>query len=161
MEAEKIWLPFYTGLVLGCWDFKSHFGEIWKFCNWPENQHKMGLDVFKPLYPFPSPFLLKNLVNATPATDDIFKCISLNEKFRFSIEISQKYVPWGIIGNKSALVQIMAWQQAIIWTNDGLFFRHIHVSLGLSIFYPILGTWFWNTMQKKFRILAWSIWNRP
>ena len=32
------------GLALGCWDFKSHLCEIWKFChNWPKKQHKMGL----------------------------------------------------------------------------------------------------------------------
>ena len=60
-----------TGLALGGWDFKSHFCEYWKLChNWPKEQHKMGLDmsnVSSPLYPFPSPFLLGDLVNANPA----------------------------------------------------------------------------------------------
>ena len=56
-----------SGLTLGCWDFKSHFCEIWKFCdNWPKKQHKIGLDmsnVSSPLYPFPSSFLSEDLVN--------------------------------------------------------------------------------------------------
>ena len=36
--------------------------------------------------------------------DDIFKCIFLNEKFCISIWISLKFVPKGLIDNKSALV---------------------------------------------------------
>ena len=33
-----------SGLALGSCDFKSHFREIWKFCNYrPKKQHKMGL----------------------------------------------------------------------------------------------------------------------
>ena len=36
-----------------------------------------------------------------------------------SIGISLKFVPKGPINNISSLVQIMAWQQAIIWTNNG------------------------------------------
>ena len=46
--------------------------------------------------------------------DDIFKCIFLNENVRISIKISLKFVPKGPIGNKSALVQVMAWR----WTGD-------------------------------------------
>ena len=42
---------------------------------------------------------------------DIFKCISMNEKFCFSIQISLKFVPKGAIDNKWALVQVMAWRQ--------------------------------------------------
>ena len=46
----------------------------------------------------------------------------MNEKFWILIQISLKIVPKGLIDNKTALVQIMAWrrrnrQQAIIWTN--------------------------------------------
>ena len=36
--------------------------------------------------------------------DDIFKCISLNEKVRILIKISLKFVPKGLIDNKQALV---------------------------------------------------------
>ena len=49
--------------------------------------------------------------------DDIFKCIFLNEKI--SIEISLKFIPKSPINNIPALVQMMAWRQAIIWNNDG------------------------------------------
>ena len=41
----------------------------------------------------------------------IFKCIFLNENFRVSNKISLKYVPWGLINNVTALVQIMAWRR--------------------------------------------------
>ena len=39
---------------------------------------------------------------------DIFKCIFMKEKFCILIPISLKLVPKGEIGNKSALVQVMA-----------------------------------------------------
>ena len=41
-------------------------------------------------------------------TDDIFKRIFLNENVRIAIQFSLKFVPKGLIGNKSALVQVMA-----------------------------------------------------
>ena len=70
--CDARWCHRTSGLVLGCWDFKSHFHEILKcFHNWPEKLHKMGLDtssVSSPLYPFPSPFLLGDLVNAYTGT---------------------------------------------------------------------------------------------
>ena len=40
--------------------------------------------------------------------DKIFKCISLNENDRISIQISLKIVPMGPTDNKPALVQVMA-----------------------------------------------------
>ena len=48
---------------------------------------------------------------ATTFTDNIFKCIFMNEKFCISIRISLKFVPKGRIDNKAALVQVMAWHQ--------------------------------------------------
>ena len=42
---------------------------------------------------------------------DIFICIFTNEKFCISIRISLKCVPKGPIGEKSALVQVMAWHR--------------------------------------------------
>ena len=45
---------------------------------------------------------------AANLADDIFKCISLNEKFCILIQISLKYFPRGPEDNKSALVQVMA-----------------------------------------------------
>ena len=44
--------------------------------------------------------------------DDIFKCISLNENFWILNKIPLKYVPYGLIDNMAALVQIMAWRRA-------------------------------------------------
>ena len=43
--------------------------------------------------------------------DDIFKWICLNENDRPPIQISLKCVPRNPIGNKSALVQVMAWRR--------------------------------------------------
>ena len=56
--------------------------------------------------------------------DEIFKYIFVNEKFRILSRISLKFVPKGPINNKSALVQVMAWHQAITETNaDQLHWR--------------------------------------
>ena len=41
--------------------------------------------------------------------EDIFKCIFLNENYGVLVEISLKFVSKGVIDNKSALVQVMAW----------------------------------------------------
>ena len=49
--------------------------------------------------------------NGCHFTDDIFKCIFINEKFCISIWILLKSVPSGQIDNKSALVQVMAWHR--------------------------------------------------
>ena len=46
--------------------------------------------------------------------DDIFRCIFVYEKFRIFIQISLKFVRKGLIDNKAALVQVMAWR----WTGD-------------------------------------------
>ena len=48
--------------------------------------------------------------NGRHFTDDIFKCILLNENVWISIKISLKFVPKGPINNIPALVQIMAWR---------------------------------------------------
>ena len=46
-----------------------------------------------------------------PVSDDIFKCIFLNENVRIPIKIPLKFVPKGPINNIPALVQIMAWRR--------------------------------------------------
>ena len=43
-------------------------------------------------------------------TDNIFRCIPVNEKFFILIKISLKFVPKGPIDNNPALVWIMAWR---------------------------------------------------
>ena len=44
-------------------------------------------------------------------TDDIFKCIFLNEVYKIPIQIAMKLVPRSPIGNKPALDQVMAWRR--------------------------------------------------
>ena len=64
--------------------------------------------------------------------DDISKRIFLNDKLRFFIEISLKFVPKASIDNNAALVQIMAWRRigdkplsepTLIWLTDA-YMRH-------------------------------------
>ena len=64
---------------------------------------------------------LRSIQNGRHFPDDIFKIIFLNENVHISIsiKISLKCVPRGPINNIPALVQIIAWRQAIIWANDG------------------------------------------
>ena len=50
--------------------------------------------------------------NGRHFSDDIFKCIFLNENVWIPIEISLKFVPKGPINNIPALVQIMAWRRS-------------------------------------------------
>ena len=59
--------------------------------------------------------------NGRHFADDTFKHILVNKNIRISIKISLKFVPKCPINNIPALVQIMAWRQAIIWKNDVLF----------------------------------------
>ena len=50
--------------------------------------------------------------NVRHFTDNIFKCIFLNENVRIQVRISLKYVPKGPFNNIPALVQIMAWHRS-------------------------------------------------
>ena len=45
----------------------------------------------------------------------------LNENVWILIKVSLRFVPKGPISNNPALVQIMAFKKAIIWSNDGTF----------------------------------------
>ena len=47
--------------------------------------------------------------NGRHFTDDIFRCICMNEKFCISIQISLKFVPKGPNDNYPVLIQIKAW----------------------------------------------------
>ena len=49
--------------------------------------------------------------NKRHCTDDILKCIFLNENVWISLKIALKFVPKFQINNIPALVQIMAWRQ--------------------------------------------------
>ena len=62
--------------------------------------------------------------------DNIFKRIFFNEKTQILIQISLKFVLKGPINKITALVQIMAWGQAITWTNVGPVHQCIYAALG-------------------------------
>ena len=49
--------------------------------------------------------------NGNHFTDDICRCISVNEKFCILIKISLKFVPKRQIDNNPALFQVMAWRR--------------------------------------------------
>ena len=49
--------------------------------------------------------------NGRHFADDICKSIFVNEKFRILNKISLKYISKGLIYNKAALAQVMAWRQ--------------------------------------------------
>ena len=48
---------------------------------------------------------------AATLTDNIFKCIFLNENIRNTIQILVKFIHKSPIDDKPALVQVMAWHQ--------------------------------------------------
>ena len=50
--------------------------------------------------------------NGRHFTDDIFKCIFLNENVSIAIKNSLKFVPKGPINDIPALVKIMAWRRS-------------------------------------------------
>ena len=75
---------------------------------------------------------LRQILNCHSFADEIIKFITWYENQDILIQMSQKIVIKGPINNKPVLVQMMAWCQAMIWTNAGLFNRHIYVSLGLN-----------------------------
>ena len=50
--------------------------------------------------------------NGLHFADDMFKCIFLNKNIWISNKISLKYVPWSLIDNMLALVQVMAWRHS-------------------------------------------------
>ena len=54
---------------------------------------------------------LRQRQNGRHFTDDIFKCIFLNENVLIPIKISLKFVPKGQINKIPVLVQIMAWRR--------------------------------------------------
>ena len=49
--------------------------------------------------------------NGRHFSDDIFKCILLNENVWISNTVWLKFVPNGLIDNNTALVQMMAWHR--------------------------------------------------
>ena len=66
-------------------------------------------------------------------TDDILRCIFVNEKFCILIIISLNFVPNGPIYNNPALIYIIACYSAIVWTNADPVHWRIYAALrGMS-----------------------------
>ena len=63
--------------------------------------------IFDVMYYIPNDWYIKAEKKWPSSSDDISKCIFLNENVWISI-ISLMFVPWGPINNLTALVQIMA-----------------------------------------------------
>ena len=55
---------------------------------------------------------------ATILTDDIFKCIFLNENRWISINISLNFIPRGQINRIPALVQIAGWRRPVALSTE-------------------------------------------
>ena len=81
--------------------------------------------------------------NGQHFTDDILKWIFLNENVWISIEISLKFVSWGLISNTPALVQIMAW----CWPCDKPLSERMMVSLPVSFYLNRFNTGLYNSFQ--------------
>ena len=70
---------------------------------------------------------------------DILNYIFLNENIWISNKMSLKCVPWCLVDDISALIQIMAWRhpgdrrQAITWINVDIVHRRIYASPGLNM----------------------------
>ena len=96
----------WSGINLVTGHYFKTWRQIWlffkiSFIKWVSRKWKINIEFyFNKLRP---------RQNGCHFTDDIFKCIFLNENVWISIKISLSFVPKGSINNISALVQIMAW----------------------------------------------------
>ena len=103
---------------VGCADIIMGTTKISKWfwvCNYRWN-HGITIYIFKVICDF-SMIVYYYLNTFRPRqygrhfTDDMFKCIFLNENARISIKTSLKFVSKDPINNIPALVQIMAWRR--------------------------------------------------
>ena len=94
------------------WWFETPSWSLWCQCNVPSYYFIKSLN--------PSVVVLDTFVffnssapgqNGHHFADDIFKCVCVNEDISILIQISLKFVPKGLIYNKAALVQAMAWRR--------------------------------------------------
>ena len=105
---------------------KGQFTEKGIQCWSKQQQSRFILPVWLIIPPTLGPTdTLRLRQNGHHFTDDIFKCIFLNENVWISLNISLKFVPKVWINNKPAVVQIMAWQ----WPGDKPLYEPMIVSL--------------------------------
>ena len=104
-------------LLSGKWQAFCLGFNMLRSCIWNDDHVMMGASCFRHTvlrYHHPQGMALafthlSQNKNGCYFADDIFKCISMNEKFCILIKISLKFVPKGLIDNKTALVQVLSW----------------------------------------------------
>ena len=97
---------------------------------------------------------MRSRQNVHRFSNDIFKCIFMNENVRRSIKIPVKFVPKGPINNIPALVQIMAWRRSghKPLSEPIIVYWRIYASLGLNklmVNYNYLGHGRWGEWYTK------------
>ena len=94
----SIWGPINCCVMMTFW------------CSWRKSIHKT-------VHYTPVAYFTMEVNSSTPGqngrqfTEDIFKCICLNENVSILIQISLRFIPKGPVDNKWALVQVVAWRQ--------------------------------------------------
>ena len=99
--------------------------------------------------------------------DDISRCIFINGKFCILIKILLKFIPKGLINNKPALTQIMAWRrigdkplsESTLTRFTDAYMRHQEVEGGGGGVKPLpliwrSGTLRWNLQAPDLRMSA-------
>ena len=129
----SLWWPFHDIKVIFVrvflWHQSRHCDDLsltfnlslkWHFCDITvvTGQDNLSLtsnlSVTLVIFLWSTPFCLTHWGQDKMAaifTEDIFKCIFMNENVSIAIKISLKFVPKGPISNIPTLVQIMAWRR--------------------------------------------------
>ena len=101
--------------------------------------------------------------NGCNFADDIMKCIFLNEIFenriKFHLSLFVGFQLTKSVGSDNDMAPSR--QQAIIWSNDGLFYWHMYASLSLNALISLVGTlWcgihaplYWDTMSGFYKCI--------
>ena len=86
--------------------------NIWYLSQWfcSSQTRWLNSDLFKKLHLRQYQNII-HMKNERHFADNILKCIFLNENIWIPTKISLNYVPYGLIDNMAALVQIMAWRR--------------------------------------------------
>ena len=123
-----IYLCFYAYVLCQKWRNKDVQSITiyyhWQYVRWPFYRNNKNSLFYTFMHSYSMRFnTLRPRQNGHHSSNDILKCIFLNENVRISLAISPKFVSRGPMIYIPALLQIMAWRQArrqaIIRTNDG------------------------------------------
>ena len=99
-------------MILNCFIWHYLNGFWWRYFHfYPNKLLRTMLAKYKSFHNYCALNTLRSRQNGRHFTDDIFKCIFLNENVWISINISLKFVPKVQINNIPTLVQIMAWRR--------------------------------------------------